>query len=248
MNDWLIEDIVMRPNHKFIYCEQTLRSKYLKYLTNKYSYTKDIVRPEAVYIQDNGLKTCQNEKCDVSVLSSFNSRYFEFTLIYAIIDKLCKELSEEDLLKVTPEILRPINCNSSYIFKSLDELKIELLKTKKIYQNEYDYYISTGQMNDFINDLKIFMIIVDIVIQKIKCVLPNIDNFQIFIDKICDYSFIYTEVINFYIGARSNSYLNINIGCNNIKDWKTSYDINGNIIQSIHDYDYVDLNKLMRKK
>lgn len=40
----------------------------------------------------------------------------------------------------------------------------------------------------------------------------------------------------------------MNISCNNIKDWKTSYDINENIIQSIHDYDDVDLNKLMRKK
>lgn len=247
----VLKDIIMRPNHKFICGDRSDKNEYLKKLAQEFSFNNNLKSPVGVYINDTGLAKCTNASCDKVTLTSFNERYLEMVLAYEIIDKLTHELPQEAIEKVSLEILRHFNYgNKENKFSTLEELKQELLKTKNIYLEEYEHYIRTGQLNDFMNKLRIFMVLLEPMIRSMKNILPNLDCIHAFIDKNSKYSITYTQTINFYIGARSNGFLNINIGCDNFQDWETYYDINGNLIQAIHDFDYVDMReyKLVRKR
>lgn len=246
-----LKEILMRSNHKFIYGESLEREKYLVSLTREYSFKSGEVKPVGIYIKDPGLEECHNKSCDYITVSSFNSRYFEMVVAYEILNKLMNELPPNELEQIESKILSFFNINAlKNKFNSLEELSHELLKAKEIYREEYHHYIITSEDPDFLNRLRIMMVMLDFMIRRLKSVVPTIKRINLFIDKDSDYSSIYTRVINFYINARSNSDLSINVGCENFQDWANYYDINGNIIQAIHDYQDVNMSDfaLERKK
>lgn len=246
-----LKEILMRSNHKFIYGESEEREKYLEALAKEYSFQSTVVKPVGIYIKDSGLEECHNKKCDVITISVFNSRYFEMVVAYEIINKLRNELPPKELEQKETEILRFFNMMvSKNKFKSLEEVSQELLKTKEIYMEEYYHYIKSGVNPNIMNRLRIMMIMLDSMIRTLKNIVPTIKRINLFIDKDSDYSTIYTRVINFYINARSNHDLSINVGCENFQDWVSFRDINGNIIQAMHDYQDVDMRDfaLVRKK
>lgn len=246
-----LKEVLMRSNHKFIYGESLEREKYLKALAKEFPFQSAEVKPVGIYIKDSGLEECHNKNCDYIAVSSFNSRYFEMVVAYEIINKLMNEMPPNELEKIGNELLSFFNINTmNGKFKSLEELRQELLKTKEIYMEEYHHYIITGEAHDFLNRLRIMMVMLDFMIIKLKFYIPTIKRINLFIDKDSDYSAIYTRVINFYINARSNCDLSINVGCENFQDWVSFRDINGNIIQAMHDYQDVDMRDfaLVRKK
>ncbi len=246
----VLEDIIMRPTHKFVYGSMEERSKYLKKLAAIYRFDSDELAPVGVYIDDKGLEACKNKACDKDKIEFFNSRYFEINTMYYILDKLIKELPKDILKNITKDILRPFNYTAKNSFFSLEELRDELLKVKQIYLKEYKHYIETGNLNNFLDELRIFMVLIDLTLDDLKRVMPNLAYISLFINKEYEYSTIYTQVINFYIGARSNGTLNINIGCNNPSEWPNLVDLNRNHIQYIHDFDIVHMKDfaLIRKK
>ena len=246
----VLEDIIMRPTHKFVYGSTEERSAYLKKLAAIYRFDSNDLAPVGVYIDDKGLEVCENKACDKDKIEFFNSRYFEINTMYHILDKLLKELPQDILRNITKDILRPFNYTAKNSFSSLEELRDELLKVKQIYLKEYKHYIETGNLNNFLDELRIFMVLIDLTLDDLKRVMLNLDYISLFIDKEHEYSTIYTQVINFYIGARSNGTLNINIGCNNPSEWPTLIDLNGNRVQYIHDFDIVHMKDfaLVRKK
>ena len=244
----VLEDIIMRPTHKFVYGSLEERSEYFKNLAAIYCFDSKEKAPVGVYIDDEGLETCKNKDCDKNKIEFFNSRYFEINTMYHILDKLIKELPKDILKKIVKDVLRPFNYTVKNTFSSLEELRDELLKVKKIYLKEYKHYIETGKLNDFIDELRVFMILIDLTLDNLKRVIPNLSYMSLLIKKEHDYSSIYTQVINFYIGARSNGTLNINIGCSNPSEWPTLIDLNGNCIQYIHDYDAVNMNDFILKR
>lgn len=246
----VLEDIIMRPTHKFVYGSEEERSKYLKKLAAIYCFNSKEKAPVGVYIDDEVLEICKNKDCDKNKIEFFNSRYFEINTMYHILDKLIKELPEDILKNIAKDILIPFNDTARNSFSSLEELRDELLKVKQIYLKEYKRYIETGKLNYFIDELRVFMIFIDLTLDNLKRVMPNLDYISLLINKGHEYSTIYTQVINFYIGARSNGTLNINIGCNNSSEWPTLIDLNGNYVQCIHDFDIVQMEDyiLERKK
>ena len=246
----VLEDIIMRPTHKFVYGSLEERSEYFKNLAAIYCFDNKEKAPVGVYIDDEGLETCRNKDCDKNKIEFFNSRYFEINTMYHILDKLIKELPKDILKKIAKDVLRPFNYTVKNSFSSLEELRDELLKVKQIYLKEYKHYIETGNLNNFLDELRIFMVLIDLTLDDLKRVMLNLDYISLFIDKEHEYSTIYTQVINFYIGARSNGTLNISIGCNNPSEWPTLIDLNGNRVQYIHDFDIVHMKDfaLVRKK
>lgn len=247
----LLEDILLRHRHKFICGEENKRTRILQNLAKEYSFNSDDVKPACIFIQDSGLPKCSSLSYNSMIVSLFNNRYFELLLSYEIIDKLIKELPLDIEKKVANEVLLPFNYNlGNNKIISLEDLRQELLKTKNIYFNEYEQYLRTGNFSDFRNKIRIFMVIIENMIRSIQKVLPNLDCIQVFINKNTEYSDAYTQVINFYLGARSNGFLNINVGCNSLQEWQNFYDINGNRIQVVHDFDVVEIEQyvLARKR
>lgn len=246
----VLESIIMRHTHKFIYGSKESRESYFKKLDETYKFSSDTCMPVGVYINDSGLEICRNELCDKENVEFFNSRYFEINVMYHIIDKLIKELSKSKIQSLQEDILRPFNYCAKPRFATLEELRNELLKVKKSYIEEYNCYLKTGITTDFIDNLRIFIILLEQVLRNLKNIVPNIDYISLFLDKNDSYSIIYTQIINFYIGARSNGIFNINVICDSPNDWPTLIDINGNIIQRSHDFESIDMNKyaLIRKK
>lgn len=246
-----LKEVLMRSNHKFIYGDALEREKYLKSLASEFSFQSEEVKPVSIYIKEPGLEACHNKACDIITVSSFNSRYFEMLVAYEIINKLMNELPPNELELKETEILSFFNMMvSRNKFKSLEEVRQELLKNKEIYIEEYSRYIITGKDPKFLNDLRIMMVMLDFMIRRLKSIVPTIKRINLFIDKNGNYSEIYARVINFYINARSNSDLSINVGCDNYQDWPIYKDINGNFVQAMHDYQDVDMRDfaLVRKK
>lgn len=244
-----LKEILMRSNHKFIYGESEEREKYLKALAGEYCFQSEEIKPVGIYIKDSGLEPCHNKNCDIVATTAFNNRYFEILVAYEIINKLIEELPPNELEQKETEILSFFNMMvSRNKFKTLEELKQELLKTKEIYLEEYSNYIKTSEDPNILNRLRIMMIMLDCMIRRLKSIVPTIKRINLFIDKDSDYSEAYTRVINFYINARSNSDLSINVGCNNWKDWPSYLDINGNFIQMPHDYQDIDMQDFALKR
>lgn len=246
----ILESIIMRPTHKFIYGSKENRSAYFKQLDETYKFSSDACLPVGVYINNSGLEICRNKLCDKEKIEFFNSRYFEINVMYHIIDKLIKELFDSSLQRLQEDILRPFNYCTKPRFTTLEELRCELLKIRKIYTEEYNHYLKTGITTNFIDNLRIFIILIEQVLRNLKSLIPTIDYISLYLDKSDNYSLIYMQIINFYIGARSNGILNINVGCDSPGDWPTLIDINGNIIQNTHDFESIDMEKyaLIRKK
>lgn len=245
----ILDDIIMRPRHKFIYGSDLERSTHLKSLMKEYSFKADTLAPVAVYMTEH-LEKCENKLCDMDKVVFFNERYFEITVMIHILDHLLREMPNKLKQELESNILRVFNCSIKMPLTSLEELKIELERSKQIYFEEYHHYIKSGQLNNFINDLRISIVLLETVIRNIKNSLPSLEYISLMINQIESYSKIYMQVINFYINARSNGILNINVGCNDFSEWETLIDLNGNNIQYGHDF--IDVNMedyvLKRKK
>ena len=246
----VLESIVMRPTHKFIYGKKENRESYFKKLDETYKFNSDTCMPVGVYINDTGLEICRNKLCTKENVEFFNSRYFEINVMYYIIDKLIKELPINVLENLQEEILRPFNYCAKLKFTSLEELRCELLKIRQNYIEEYHHYLKTGITTNFVDNLRIFIVLIEQIIRNLKSVVPNLDYISLFLDKGDNYNFIYMQIINFYIGARSNGFFNVNVVCDSPNDWPILVDINGNNIQRTHDFESIDMEKyvLIRKK
>lgn len=238
-----LQGMILENRHVFIYGNKDNRSQYLQDMARG-KFVDYHGKKIPIYTTYNGFNDVFNENCEKFKLNIFQKNYFEIYIVSLIIKKLKNE--ELNLLEQ----------NISYLFhkkeiNNLDILEEELEISLKNYQKIYDYYGRTGQINENLYEqIKIKYAILDRVLPRIKEVITNISDFVLIIDKISEFSKIYTQVINTYINARSNKYLNIKVGCENNKDWDNYYTINGNHINYMHDYNTVFMEdySLVRKK
>lgn len=244
--DTLLEEMIMRKWHKFIYGEEQQRNKYLKSLTEKYSFQTQEKQPVGIYIQEPSLEDCRNKECELWRVKAFQREYFGFLVAQNIMDKLLSNLSNKELLTLKEGILESFRAKK---IESLQSLKLELEKSKNIYKEEYYNYIKSGNIReDFQNEMQIEFIDLNRVLQRLKEIMEYVSYFAVFIDKNSDYGVIYTQVINTFISLRSTGYLVMNIGCKNYNDWKCFYDATGDIIQSDHDFSNITMNKWIRER
>ena len=242
----VLEDMIMRPWHAIIYGEEKERHQYLSALAQKYSFQMSEKRPVGIYIQDSGLEDSHNKDCETWRLSSFQRVYFEFLVAWNILDKLLKDLSSPALSPLEEEILESFHVSN---IKSLEELKQELEKSKNMYKEEYYNYIKSGNIKEnFQKEMQVEYIMLEYILRRLKDVLKQVSYFALFIDKQNDFGRLYTQVINTYIASRSTGYLVVNIGCNNGKDWKNYYALNGQIIENPHDYTDITMKEWVRKR
>lgn len=242
----VLEDMIMRPWHSFIYGEEKERHKYLSALTEKYSFQMLEKKPVGIYIQDNGLEDNYNKSCEIWKVHAFERTYFEFLVVWHILDKLLKDLSSHELVPLEEEILKSFR---AFNIKYLEELKQELEKSKNIYKEEYYNYIKNGNTKEnFQEQMKISFVMLKSILPKLKDALKQVSYFVLFIDKNREYGNMYTQVINSFIASRSTGYLVVNVGCNNIKDWKNYYALNGEIIENPHDYTDITMGEWIRKR
>jgi hypothetical protein len=243
-----LKEEIMGSRHAFIYGEKNERKACFESLAKEYSFDSLVKRPVGIYINDTGLADCNNLDCDAYIINIINSNYFEILVSLEIIDKLIKEVKSKE--EVEDSILKFFNLFAMQNkLKSLTSLRDELLNTKMTFISEYNKYITTGEYKDFQSKLNIFSIKLDLLIVRLKRYLPTLERINLLIDKEGDYSLIYTQVINFYLSARSNADLSIKVGCDGINDWSTYHDINGTFVQAMHDYDTIDMDeyKLIRR-
>lgn len=243
----ILDDIIMRPRHKFIYGSDLERSTHLKSLTKEYSFKADTLAPVAVYMTEH-LEKCENKLCDMDKVVFFNKSYFEITAMKHILDHLLKEMPAELKQKLESNMLRIFNYGAKRPIISLEELIGELEMSRQIYFEEYHHYIKTGQLNNFIDGLRIDIVVLEMAIRNIKNSLPSLEYISLMIDQIESYSTVYMQVINFYINARSNGILNINVGCKDFSEWETLIDLNGNNVQYGHDFIDVNIEDYILKR
>lgn len=238
----MLDEIISDSRHKFIYFDDSKRALVIGECLNS-NINLDISMP--IYIKDNGLPEDDSLlDLDKYRLIIFHERYFDFLIALSVIDALCMKIGKDILNKKLLRMFNILSYSSKNNISNIDQLRIILEHDKKVYYDGYRKYLATGRM-DFVDDLLIGFITLDIFLKNIKRNLGISNGFSLFLDY-DDLSVMSMQVINKYINSRCNGYLSINVLCGE-KDWKTFYDSNGYFIQNIHDFTEIDYRTVKKK-
>ena len=226
--------------HKFIYYDDNDKSNIIDDLS-RYKTKLNSNEPIVIYICDDGLPNVnENIEVDRYRILFFHHRYYELLITLSIIDKLIDSIDRDVLNSKFKRLFYLLSDN--ILINDIVLLRDLLDKCKNIYKREYISYINTGILGDFYNNLEISNVIIDMIIPCIKKSIGLEKYFSLVIDVDSEIS-IYNEMsINDYIASRCTGYLSINVLLSKY-DWKYYYSSNGQFIENVHDYSYIDLRK-----
>lgn len=235
--DYLKKMILNEDRHLFIYgYEEGKRSNLLKEIALGSQNNFDGKSPIGVYIYDKGLPEMKVKREDMIPLKTLARDYYS----YLICDEILKAVlntKKENLDEFTYYI-------NKYFLKekasSIEEISYMLNRTKDICYKEFVNYANNGEISGILFEAPFeFMFVMDFVSHLRKSLNMN-SYFALLFDVPDDLSMISQMAINDYIGCRNNADISVKVATDN-EVWKTLYDLNGNMIQSIHDFGYVEM-------
>lgn len=246
---------LMESRHSFIYAEEKEeRQKFLKEMVSNYPVILGSDYQVAVYIDDKGLPsvsdiTSEKHDLDTATFNSFHSRYYDFLILYSIMEALSFQIPK-DILNNSKLLNRFSIITNAGFPKPLtfDEILEALKLGKESYYLNYLKYVETGSLDSgFLSKMPINFVVNDHVVFLIKRYLDIRSHFCLIFDIQNELSVTSQKSINRYIFSRCNRDIAIKVACSE-KDWNTYRDFNGNVIEYIHDYDCFDINNHLKKR
>jgi len=245
--EYIKQEILGQSRHLFVYgYNYENREKLLESLEDDFPIKINENYPIALYLKDYALpninqinRNLENDKAKILC-----KNFFEFSLSENIIKKVLEiqELGNLNIQidKMLDRINRCFLNNQKTKISDLQELRETLIQSKNFY---YNYYVSflNGESNlPDIKDLQMQFIDIMALINFVKTMLNNNSYFGIIIDYQMEMPLVLQQTINGYITKRCNSDISMKVVCD-IADWKTYYDLNGVLAESVHDYGIVEL-------
>lgn len=251
--DYLKNEIMEQNRHQFIYSyNDAKRELFLNKLDNEYPIKIDCNSPMCIYLNDFSFPKISVIDCalDNNKIDILSNEYLSFTIAVAILEKTRKNVDVDLLNSKITRLLHLINkydINSGHKkITSFDELILTMNESKSFYKSYYLDYVKTGQTKKSINDISISFLHLESFISQYKRALNNTSYFAIIIDKSDDISLSSTKAINLLIGSRINKDISMKIVVEPGK-WDSYIDVNGQYIESIHDYGVVELDDSQKK-
>lgn len=235
--DYLKKMIINEDRHLFIYgYEGDKRSNLLKEIALESQDKFDGKSPIGVYIYDDGLPEIKVKVEDMIPLKILARDYYS----YLICDEILKAVLNTKIENLDEFTYYINKCFLKEKASSIEEISYMLNKSKDICYREFINYINNGEISGILFEAPFeFMFTVHFV-TYLKRNLNMNSYFALLFDVPDDLSIISQKAINDYVGCRNNADISMKVATNN-EVWKTLYDLNGNMVQSVHDFGYVEI-------
>lgn len=250
--EYLKNEIIGQSRHQFIYgYNNEERKSFIKELDNDFPIKIDSNLPMTIYLNEFGLPNIpiNNSELDLNKIDILSREYLSFSIACSILLK-SKENIGFDLTERIEKLLTIINKyykNSNYPnILSLDDLINVLEQSKDFYKVYYIDYLKNGIEDKSINDIVLPFLQLESFVSQYKKVLNNTSYFSVIIDKCDDIAASSTKAINLLIGSRINKDISMKIVLEP-NMWETYFDLNGQFVESIHDYGIVELDNSHRE-
>ena len=246
MNEECLKREIMGQNrHQFIYgYNNGKRKKFLSELSIEFPIMIDCNIPMCIYLREFGLPKISNDDVDKNKLISLSREYLSFAIAYEILLK-SKSNVDNALLNVRIKNLIKFFCYDN-IKNNMDGLIDAFLESKEFYMSYYLEYLNNGYLDKSINDIAVPFLDLEWFISQYKKELNNQAYFCILLDKIFDISSSSIMAVNDLIGSRNNGNISMKVVVEPGK-WDSYALSNGQYIESIHDYDSIELDDSGKK-
>lgn len=241
-----LQSIIMEQSrHQFIYgYNGDERKTFLKQTADNYPIIIGEDKPIGIYLDNIGLpKLASPENLDQIALTRFGQEYCDFSIIISIIDRTLRQFDNNILKELSTDLLNYINRiylrDLSIKISDLQDLRSVLDESRNLYNEEYQKYMTTGMLNNFVSRLKIPFISLNPFIIQYKEMIENEAYIAVIIDHQMPISITSQQAINNWIGSRINANLSIKVACEP-DGWESYVSHNGVYIERVHDYGVVD--------
>lgn len=246
-DEYLKQTIIGESRHQFIYgYDNDKRRSFFQELTGEYPLIIDSNLPIAIYLNEFGLpKVSDNDSEFVfDKIDILSREYLSFAIVHSI---LLKTKENNDLKLLGSRCEKLINTiNKFYIspgctqISNFEELINVLEESKEFYNDYYVNYVKYGFYDKSIDDIRLPFLQLELFVSQYKKALDINTHFSIIFDKTNDISLASTKAVNSLVGSRINKDISMKIVVEPDK-WDSYFDINGNLIEAVHDYGVVEL-------
>lgn len=229
--------IINESRHLFIYgYEGDKRSNLLKEIALESWEKFDGKSPIGVYIYDKGLPEIKVKREDMVPLKTLARDYYS----YLICDEILKAVLNTKTGNLDDFTYYVNKCFLKEKAGSIEETSYMLNKTKDICYREFINYANNGEISGILFEAPFEFMFIMHFIKYLKRNLNMNSYFALLFDVPDDLSMISQMAINDYVRCRNNDDISVKVATDN-EVWKTLYDLNGNMIQSVHDFGYVEM-------
>lgn len=247
INPRLSDTIMGQSRHQFLYGYNGKdREKFLKDMAKKYPVELDKSNPIGIYLDCIGLPKIPQTNNDINeiTLSTFSREYCLFSIITNLLDTTFNQVEKKDLNERSIVLLNRINhlhIDDELLYaKNLQELNDILNESKNTYAVEYEKYVRSGNFNNFIASIRIKFINFDMFIRYYKQMINTESYIGIIVDHQEPIALKSQQAINGLVGSRINADISMKVACEP-DNWDTYYDLNGTLVEYIHDYGTAEL-------
>lgn len=240
--------IIKESRHQFIYGQSDVERSYkLMNLQMSYPIFVDRIEPMAIYVDNFELPIIEAKvETDKVVIQRMATEYLNFAIATSIMRNLLENVDHSLLKKREGKFFEKINRmfinNSENKVSSLAELHDIILSMRQFYKNAYINYLETGKIDDGVFDLPIAFLPIDYFVRDLKQMLNSNTHFACIFDVRKEMPIISQQAINNLIASRINSDISVKVVCDE-ELWKCYYDMQGQFIEDIHDYETIYYNR-----
>ena len=234
------DEIIGQSRHQFIYGENgERREEILKGIVNDNPIVCDVNEPGSIYLDNNYLVGGES----VYQLDSYRKLAIareQFS--FAVCGKLLEEALSLDINARSDEFLSRMNrlfVDNGQSIDDLSSLVRVLNQTRDFYRDGYKTYLETGVFPS-LEGLPIRFMELDSFMHYYKKLLNNKSYFSVIVDQQSPISSLSKRAINDVVGKRINADISMKVACQP-DEWETYYDLNGQIVEAVHDYGVVEL-------
>lgn len=245
-NEEYLKKIIMNQNrHLFVYGYNTQeRSEFLKCLEKNYPFTYELLEPVALYFDSFGLPKIDTglKNKDSYMIQAMSREYLSFLVASRILEKTIEfyDSNLDDKLSWLIHLIN-INKNRNYdeittVKKLLNEFKI----SRSFYYESFVKYVNGLIDNIPIENITIPFLDLGMFVNQYKSCMNMQSYFGLIFDKKNESSIFSTQSINSFIGARINNDISVKVAIEP-NAWETYRNVNGQLIEAVHDYGVVEL-------
>ena len=237
----ICREIIGQSRHQFIYGENgKMREDLLRDIVRDNPIVCDCNVPGAIYLENDYLID-DNSEDDIDIYRSCPIAREHFN--FAICGKLLDDALSTDLNARSDQFLSRINSlfvDDDYgSIDDVDSLIRVLYQARDFYRDGYKIYLQTGEFPS-IDNLPIKFIDLNSFMRCYKRLLNNKSYFSVIVDQQSPISKLSKRAINDIVGKRINSDISMKVATSP-EEWEIYYDLNGQLVENIHDYGVVEL-------
>ena len=234
------DEIIGQSRHQFIYGENgKRREEILRGIVNDNPIVCDVNEPGSIYLGDDYLSGGES----VYQLDSYRKLAIaRENFNFAVCGKLLEETLSLDINARSDEFLSRMNrlfVDNGQSIDDLDSLVRVLYQARDFYRDGYKTYLETGVFPS-LEGLPIRFMELDSFMHYYKKLLNNKSYVSVVIDQQSPISSLSKRAINDVVGKRINADISMKVVCQP-DEWETYYDLNGQIVEAVHDYGVVEL-------